>query len=173
MASTARRRTATSARTRARTAACRCASSGPAWNDAVTKLSLYIHETRRLSDGHDDGVEAMWSHEDAIDATLKFGNVRKQTLSQHRLELLDVRTVPRETFHLARDPDGTVATSAQIERSDADVVPSSAVEARPLVVNDEREHSTCGDDTLCRDGLTTSTRVVSISRWRGWSLCRF
>ena len=30
---------------------------------------VYIHETRRRSDGHIDGVEAMWSHEDAIAAT--------------------------------------------------------------------------------------------------------
>jgi len=43
-----------------------------------------MHATRRLSDGHVDGVEATWSHEDAIDATLKFGKREKKTLSQHR-----------------------------------------------------------------------------------------
>jgi len=31
-------------------------------------LSLVIHEARRLSDDHEDDVEATWSHEDAIDA---------------------------------------------------------------------------------------------------------
>ena len=46
----------------------------PAWHDSVPKLPLYMHATRRLSDGHVDGVEATWSHEDAIDATLNFGN---------------------------------------------------------------------------------------------------
>ena len=31
-----------------------------------------IHDARRLSDGHVDGVEATWSHEDAFDATQAF-----------------------------------------------------------------------------------------------------
>ena len=37
--------------------------------DSVAKLSPFTHEVRRLSDGHVDDVEAMRSHEDAIDAT--------------------------------------------------------------------------------------------------------
>ena len=52
--------------------------------DTVAKLSPFTHETRRLSDGRIDGVEAARSHGDAVDANLKFGNVRKQTLSQHQ-----------------------------------------------------------------------------------------
>ena len=45
--------------------------------DSVAKLSPFTHEARRLSDGHVDDVEAMRSHEDAIDATSSsetFGN---------------------------------------------------------------------------------------------------
>ena len=38
-------------------------------NDGVAKLPRCSHETRRLSDGHVDGVEAKRSHEDAIAAT--------------------------------------------------------------------------------------------------------
>ena len=49
--------------------------------DTVAKLPLHIHETRIFFDGHVDGVEATWHRVDAIDATLKFGNGRKQTLS--------------------------------------------------------------------------------------------
>ena len=30
------------------------------------------HATRRLSHGHVDGVTALWSHEDAIDAKFNF-----------------------------------------------------------------------------------------------------
>ena len=37
-------------------------------NDTVTRPRL-PHAARKLSDGHADGVEAAWSHEDAIDAT--------------------------------------------------------------------------------------------------------
>ena len=40
-------------------------------NDGVAKLSSFTHETCRLSDGHVEGVEAVRSHEDAIDAKLK------------------------------------------------------------------------------------------------------
>ena len=46
--------------------------------DTVAKLSPFTHETRRLSDGHVDGVAVAWRRADAIDATLKFGNVRKR-----------------------------------------------------------------------------------------------
>ena len=42
--------------------------SRPARNDAVAILSLVIYEAHRLSDDHEDDVEATWSHEDAIDA---------------------------------------------------------------------------------------------------------
>ena len=35
--------------------------------------TMFIHETRRLSDGHVDGVTAVWHRVDAIDAKLKFG----------------------------------------------------------------------------------------------------
>ena len=52
-------------------------------NDVVTKPLLYIHETRRRSDGHVDGVTVASRRVDAIDASLKFGKVQKQTLSQH------------------------------------------------------------------------------------------
>ena len=41
--------------------------------DTVAKLSPFTHETRRRSDGHVDGVEAVWRRVDAIDAKLKFG----------------------------------------------------------------------------------------------------
>ena len=51
--------------------------------DAVAKLPLLVHETRRLSHGRVDGVAVAWRRADASDATLKFGNVRKRTLSQH------------------------------------------------------------------------------------------
>ena len=49
--------------------------------DTVAKLLLHIHETRILSHGHVDGVEATWHRVDAIDATLKFRKLQKQTLS--------------------------------------------------------------------------------------------
>ena len=41
----------------------------PVSNDSVAKLPRLPHETRRLSDGHVDGVEAAWHSVDAIDAT--------------------------------------------------------------------------------------------------------
>ena len=53
--------------------------------DAVATLSPFTRETRRLSDGHVDGVEATWSREDAIFTKLKFGKVRKRTLRQHQM----------------------------------------------------------------------------------------
>ena len=53
----------------------------PVSNDGVTKLSPFTHETRRLSDDHEDGVQAVRRRADAIDANLKFRNVQKQTLS--------------------------------------------------------------------------------------------
>ena len=37
--------------------------------DTVANPPLYIRETRGPSCGRIDGVEAVWSHEDAIDAT--------------------------------------------------------------------------------------------------------
>ena len=37
--------------------------------DAVAKLSPFTHETRRLSDGHVDGVAAVRHRADAVDAT--------------------------------------------------------------------------------------------------------
>ena len=37
--------------------------------DTVAKLSLITHETRRLSDGHVEGVEAVRHRDDAVDAT--------------------------------------------------------------------------------------------------------
>ena len=37
--------------------------------DAVTKLSRYIHETRRLSCDREDDIDAKWHREDAIAAT--------------------------------------------------------------------------------------------------------
>ena len=36
------------------------------WNDAIAKLPRLSHETRRLSCGRIDGVEAAWFREDAI-----------------------------------------------------------------------------------------------------------
>ena len=54
-------------------------------NDGVAKLPLHIHETRRRSDGHADGVAAVRHRADAIFPKLKFGKLRKQTLSQHHL----------------------------------------------------------------------------------------
>ena len=41
----------------------------PYWWCIADLRGLYIHETRGLLCGHIDGVEAMWSHEDAIAAT--------------------------------------------------------------------------------------------------------
>jgi hypothetical protein len=38
-------------------------------NDTVAKLPRLPHETQRFSCGRVDGVEALWSHEDAVDAT--------------------------------------------------------------------------------------------------------
>ena len=46
-------------------------------NDVVTKPLLYIHETRRRSDGHVDGVTVASRRVDAIDANLKFRKVQK------------------------------------------------------------------------------------------------
>ena len=43
---------------------------------------LYIHETRRRSDGHVDGVTVASRRADAIDANLKFRKGQKQTPSQ-------------------------------------------------------------------------------------------
>ncbi len=45
--------------------------------DTVAKLPRLPRETRGLSDRHVDGVEATWHCFDAIEANLKFGNVRK------------------------------------------------------------------------------------------------
>ena len=55
----------------------------PVWTDTVAKLSPFTHEARRLSDGHVDDVEAMRSHEDAIDATSS-SESSEITLSQHQ-----------------------------------------------------------------------------------------
>jgi hypothetical protein len=52
-------------------------------NDSVATRPRLPRETRGLSDGHVDGVEATRLHEDAVDANLKFRKVRKQTPSQH------------------------------------------------------------------------------------------
>ena len=41
---------------------------------AVARLPRLSDETRRLSDGHVDGAEAKWSHEDAIAATASSSN---------------------------------------------------------------------------------------------------
>ena len=49
-------------------------------DDSVAKLPPSTHEARRRSDGHVDGV-------DAIFMILKFGNVRKRTLRQRRFDL--------------------------------------------------------------------------------------
>ena len=38
------------------------------WKDTVAKLSSFTHETRGLSDGHVDGVEAVRHRDDAVDA---------------------------------------------------------------------------------------------------------
>ena len=46
------------------------------------KPLLYIHETRRRSDGHVDGVTVASRRVDAIDANLKFRKGQKQTPSQ-------------------------------------------------------------------------------------------
>ena len=43
---------------------------------------VYIHETRRRSDGHVDGVTVASRRVDAIDANLKFRKGQKQTPSQ-------------------------------------------------------------------------------------------
>ena len=53
--------------------------------DTVAKLPRLPHETRRLSDGHVDGVEATW---DAIAALTKSSS-SFLTLSQHRPVELD------------------------------------------------------------------------------------
>ena len=45
---------------------------------------LYIHETRRRSDGHVDGVTVASRRVDAIDANLKFRKGQKRTPSQTR-----------------------------------------------------------------------------------------
>ena len=47
---------------------------GPVSNDGVAKLPRLPHETRRLSDGHVEGVEAVWHRVDAIDAKFKLRN---------------------------------------------------------------------------------------------------
>ena len=62
-------------------------------NDVVTKPLLYIHETRRRSDGHVDGVTVASRRVDAIDANLKFGNVQKRTLSHGRAHSRPVRNI--------------------------------------------------------------------------------
>ena len=41
----------------------------PVWKDTVAKLSSFTHETRGLSDGHVDGVEAVRHRVDAVAAT--------------------------------------------------------------------------------------------------------
>ena len=52
-------------------------------NDSVATRPRLPRETRGLSDGHVDGVEATRLHEDAVDANLKFRKHQKRTLSQH------------------------------------------------------------------------------------------
>ena len=47
------------------------------------RRDMYIHETRRLSQSHIDGVAVAWHRDDAIDANLKFRKPQKQTLSRH------------------------------------------------------------------------------------------
>jgi hypothetical protein len=46
--------------------------------DTVAELPRRSRETRRLSDGHVEGAAVAWRRADAIDAKLKFGNVRKR-----------------------------------------------------------------------------------------------
>ena len=53
--------------------------------ETVTKLPQLSHATCRLSHGPVDGVTVASRRVDAIDAKLKFGKLRKQTLSQHHL----------------------------------------------------------------------------------------
>ena len=69
-----------------------------------SRLSPFTRETRRRSDGHGDGVTVAWRRVDAIDANLKFGNVQKQTLSQHRGVLFDARDNALFFFQRARQP---------------------------------------------------------------------
>ena len=60
----------------------RLSSRTPASTDGVAKLR---HETRGLSDDHDDGVAAARHRVDAIFTKLKFGNVRKDAESLTRM----------------------------------------------------------------------------------------
>ena len=55
----------------------------PVWNENVAKLSPLIHDARRLSDGHVDGVEAAWHRVDAVAAAAR---ALSQTISQKRSE---------------------------------------------------------------------------------------
>jgi hypothetical protein len=43
--------------------------SRPVSNDSVAKPSACTHETHRLSDDHDEGIEAVRHRDDAVDAT--------------------------------------------------------------------------------------------------------
>ena len=60
------------------------ASLRPARIDVVAKLPRLPHEARRLSCDRGDDATLTGSHVDAIFPKLKFGKVRKRTLSQHR-----------------------------------------------------------------------------------------
>ena len=73
------------------------------WNDTVTKLPRLSRETRRLSDGHVNDVEAICQRVDAIDANLKFRKLQKQTLSQHEIPVSDSTSLRRRVLHAARE----------------------------------------------------------------------
>ena len=66
--------------------------------DTVAKLPRLPHETRGRSDGHVDGVAVAWRRVDAIDANLKFGNVRKRTLSQHHFLASSRKAIGKKYF---------------------------------------------------------------------------
>ena len=65
----------------------------PAWIDTVAKPRLFVRETRGLSCGRVDAVEAVRYRADAIDANLKFRKLEKQTLSQHRQVALQIHNI--------------------------------------------------------------------------------
>ena len=79
-------------------------SAPPPWPATPpTCVERHCHETRRLSDHHEDDVEATCQRVDAIFPKLKFGKRKKRTPSQHEVPVPDAAGFWRRVLHAPRE----------------------------------------------------------------------
>ena len=79
-------------------------SAPPPWPATPpTWVERHRHETRRLSDDHEDAIEATRQRVDAIFPKLKFGKRKKRTLSQHEVPVPNSTSLRRRVLHAPRE----------------------------------------------------------------------